>query len=550
MQTFDYDKVYSPQEAFDAASSREAAVFLAGGTDLLVQMKQGKRLPRHVIDVKNIREMGGLAVSENVCSIGALTTVRTVETAASVAERVPLLTQAAANLGSVQVRHRATVGGNICNASPSADMAPALLALDAQAVIFGKKGQRNVELADFFLRSGETVLANGELLIRLEIPLPHRQYGSVYYKLSTRNAMDLALVGVAVLIETDGEDKIVKARIALGAVAPTPIRVPPAETRLEGARLSLDAARESAELAAAILQPDLGCQSQCRIPQGDGQSPVRTGAARCVSPGKTHHGGEELMSQPIELRVNGEHVRFSGDASRTLLDFLREDLNLTGTKKGCDQGDCGACTVLLDGQPVNACLILVSEIAGREVLTIEGLSRDGELHPVQRAFVDHNALQCGFCTPGMILTAVGLLNENPNPTREETRRYLEGNLCRCTGYGKIVEAIQAVARGRSAPDAQVTRLEAPSKTTGSATFGADLKRPGMLVGKILRSTVPHALIKGIKTEKALSLPGVAAVVTARDFPDVQNGFYDPGRGGSGKRQNPLYRRARGSSGGH
>jgi carbon-monoxide dehydrogenase medium subunit len=255
MQTFDYDKVYSPQEAFDAASSREAPAFLAGGTDLLVQIKQGKRLPRHVIDVKDIREMGGLVVSGNACSIGALTTVRTVETAASLAEKLPLLAQAAATLGSVQVRYRATVGGNICNASPSADMAPALLALDAQVVIFGTKGQRNVKLADFFLRPGESVLNEAELLMRLEIPLTSRQCGSVYYKLSTRNAMDLAFVGVAVLLEIDESNKIVKARIALGAVAPTPIRVAQAEKRLEGAPLNLEAAREAAELAARSCDP-------------------------------------------------------------------------------------------------------------------------------------------------------------------------------------------------------------------------------------------------------------------------------------------------------
>ena len=122
------------------------------------------------------------------------------------------------------------------------------------------------------------------------------------------------------------------------------------------------------------------------------------------------------MKQPIELRVNGQEVRWSGDGNQTLLEFLREELDLTGTKRGCDRGDCGACTVLIDGQPANACLVLVSEVAGREITTIEGLSRDGKLHPLQQAFVDTNAVQCGFCTPGMILTAASLLNENPNPS--------------------------------------------------------------------------------------------------------------------------------------
>ena len=255
MQSFDYRRVCSLQEAFDAASSREVSAFLAGGTDLLVQIKQGKRIPQHVVDVKGIREMDGLTISENACSIGALTTIRALETDPSVAEKVPLLAQAASKLGSVQVRHRATVGGNLCNASPSADMAPVLLALDAQAIIFGKQGQRNIELVDFFLGPGVTGLNDGELLARLEIPMTHGRCGSVYYKVSTRNAMDLAFVGVAVLIEVDDRERVVKARVALGAVAPTPIRVPQAEKLLEGGVVNREAAQASAELAARYCDP-------------------------------------------------------------------------------------------------------------------------------------------------------------------------------------------------------------------------------------------------------------------------------------------------------
>src|SRR4030042_1095852 len=236
------------------------------------------------------------------------------------------------------------------------------------------------------------------------------------------------------------------------------------------------------------------------------------------------------MNKPIELRINGENLRVSVDGNQTLLEVLRDQLGLTGVKRGCDQGDCGACTVLLDGQPINSCLALVSEAAGKEITTIEGLSRDGKLHPLQQAFIDYNAVQCGFCTPGMILTAVALLNENPNPAPAEIRQYLRGNLSRCTGYNQIVHAVQAVAtralrqgEGQSVPP-EVRRLEAPEKTTGNATFVGDMKRPNMLVGKILRSQVPHARIKRIKTDQASSVPGVAAVITAQDFPDVRWGL--------------------------
>jgi aerobic carbon-monoxide dehydrogenase small subunit len=151
------------------------------------------------------------------------------------------------------------------------------------------------------------------------------------------------------------------------------------------------------------------------------------------------------MNTAIGFMVNGKKFQGVVEGSETLLDCLRERLGLTGAKKGCDQGDCGACTVLLDGVPVNSCLVLASEAAGKEVTTIEGLSQDSVLHPLQEAFIRHNAVQCGFCTPGMILTAAALLKENPHPSADEIRHYLQGNLCRCTGYSKIVEAVQAVS---------------------------------------------------------------------------------------------------------
>ena len=152
------------------------------------------------------------------------------------------------------------------------------------------------------------------------------------------------------------------------------------------------------------------------------------------------------MKNKIALSVNGQKCRFAVEGSQTLLDLLREELGLMGTKKGCDQGDCGACTVLVDGKPVNSCLVLAIEVADKNITTIEGLTKDGKLHPLQQAFVDHNAIQCGFCTPGMIVTAVALLNEHADPTDEEIRSFLRGNLCRCTGYSKIIQAIQAAAK--------------------------------------------------------------------------------------------------------
>ena len=152
------------------------------------------------------------------------------------------------------------------------------------------------------------------------------------------------------------------------------------------------------------------------------------------------------MSAQVKILVNGEWKTTSVEPQTTLLDLLRETWGLTGAKRGCDEGDCGACTVLLDGQPVNACLVLAVRVNGRRVTTIEGLGDEEHPHPLQTAFVQHGALQCGYCGPGMLLSAKALLDNNPSPTEEEIRQALSGNLCRCTGYSKIIEAVQSVCR--------------------------------------------------------------------------------------------------------
>lgn len=152
------------------------------------------------------------------------------------------------------------------------------------------------------------------------------------------------------------------------------------------------------------------------------------------------------LQMPISFEVNGRQVSLSVSPGELLVDVLRDRLGLTGTKQGCGIGECGACTVLLDGKPVCSCLTLAVTVDGRRVLTIEGLAENGELHPIQEAFVEAGAIQCGFCTPGMVLAVKALLDENPDPTREDVVRAISGNLCRCTGYAKIIEAALLAAQ--------------------------------------------------------------------------------------------------------
>ena len=151
------------------------------------------------------------------------------------------------------------------------------------------------------------------------------------------------------------------------------------------------------------------------------------------------------MKQDFVLKVNGKNYHVSVETHRTLVEVLRETLGFTGTKKSCNEGECGACTVLMDGKPVASCLVLAVAAQGKEILTVEGLSQGEKLHPVQEAFVKYAAIQCGFCTPGMVMAAVAFLDENPEPTTEEVRRAISGNLCRCTGYQQIVDAVMAAA---------------------------------------------------------------------------------------------------------
>ena len=156
---------------------------------------------------------------------------------------------------------------------------------------------------------------------------------------------------------------------------------------------------------------------------------------------------EKMTTQTLTMKLNGEEVTVQVKPSALLVEVLRDQLELTGTKVACGEGGCGACTVLLDGVPVNSCLVPALKVQGREVMTVEGLAPLGELHPLQKAFVEHGAVQCGYCTPGMLMSAKALLDQNPNPTEDEIRLAISGNLCRCTGYAKIVEAILDASAG-------------------------------------------------------------------------------------------------------
>ncbi|HVB30172.1 MAG TPA: molybdopterin cofactor-binding domain-containing protein [Gemmatimonadaceae bacterium] len=240
----------------------------------------------------------------------------------------------------------------------------------------------------------------------------------------------------------------------------------------------------------------------------------------------------------VRLDVNGEPRTVAVAPGTTLLAVLRDELGLTGTKRGCGTGDCGACTVHVDGEPVNACLQLAVEADGKAIATVEGLATGGDLHPLQKAFVKHGALQCGFCTAGALMSAKALIDRNPAPSEDDVKDALSGNLCRCATYPRMIRAVRSWQEFDGVPlDAHphdegerdqkrdhaivghgVTRYDGPDKVTGRARYTADHRPPGTIFGKILGSPIAHGIVTRIDVSKARALPGVLAVITADDVP--------------------------------
>lgn len=233
----------------------------------------------------------------------------------------------------------------------------------------------------------------------------------------------------------------------------------------------------------------------------------------------------------IQFELNGEQRTATVAPHQLLVNFLRDTLGLMGTKRSCDVEVCGSCTVLLDGRPISACTTLVPELNGRSLLTIEGLGQDNKLHPVQEAFWEEGGFECGFCTPGMIMATHALLDDNPNPSEDEIKAALDGNICRCTGYVAIIRSVKRAAERLASTDTIATPLEdrrheGLGKVRGEPVYTADLKRPGMVYGRILRSPHAHARIVSIDTKAAESHPGVVAVLTSGDLNDISP-FYGP-----------------------
>jgi carbon-monoxide dehydrogenase medium subunit len=342
-----------------------------------------------------------------------------------------------------------------------------LVALDAKVTLRSFSGERVVPLDEFYLGVRRTVMRPDEMMVDIAFPaLGERQRGT-FIKLGLRQAQAIALINVAMMLTLD-ENKVENASITLGAIAPTIIHAVEAERYITGRVLDDESITRTAELAMGAAQSidDVRASADyrdemVRICAYRGLKMIRNGEEKHDFPvrpvllwGRDYHGEvvplAESITQPdktqIETRINGKQYTFESGYEKTLLRLLREDAGLFGTKEGCAEGECGACTVFLDGMAVMSCLVPAPRAHGADIVTIEGLAENGRLHPVQQAFVDEGAVQCGYCTPGFIMSAAKLLEENAQPHDDEIRQAITGNLCRCTGYYMIVNAIEKAAQ--------------------------------------------------------------------------------------------------------
>jgi carbon-monoxide dehydrogenase medium subunit len=456
-----------------------ATRLLMGGTDLLAAMRDGAVHPEYVVDIKHLPGMQDIIYNEEKgLVVGAAATMNQIAEHPDVQIHYPLLAEAAHSVASYQLRNRATIGGNLANASPCADTAPAVLVLGGRIVLHGPDGERRVAALHFFLGPGETAMQPGEFVTAIEFGPAHTQCAGRYLKLGRTRGGDLALVSVAVFaFPANDVPSGYRFRIALGSVAPFPLRTLDAEKILSenapgeetyalaaqeamAAASPIDDVRASAAYRRAMVRnltlrglTEVGTQ----LTTVQHSPAERTTADSYRQPPPTPQRSlRPTVSEPLAGRslsitttVNGEKEGMDVAANMTLLQLLREKLALTGTKNGCAAGECGACTVLMNGDPVNACMVLAVEADGAEITTVEGLSEEEKLSILQQAFVDEGAVQCGFCTPGMLISAKALLERHPNPDEEEIREALVGHLCRCTGYTRIVQAVKTAAQSKA-----------------------------------------------------------------------------------------------------
>ncbi len=450
------------------AKHREKARVVAGGTDLVLEIENGVRKDIHsLVDVTRVPGLDQITLDENhIIHLGPMVTHNHCVVSKLVREQALPLALATWEVGSPQIRNRGTIAGNLATASPANDTITPLMALGAKVTLRSLSGERKIPLEIFYLGVRKTVLQPDEMIVDISFPALRANQKGTFIKLALRRAQAISLLNVAVVLTMDGE-LIKEAALTLGAVAPTIIHASEAEAYLVGKSLSHENIEKAANLVMGAAKPI----SDVRSSAAYRKTMTKVLARRALQSIANGSAGENLPDNPvllwgnsgehhgklaqkvflnqtttIDTVINGKPYTFESGYDKTLLRLLREDAGLIGTKEGCAEGECGACTVFLDGIAVMSCMVPAPRAHGAKIETVEGLARNGNLHPVQEAFVEANAVQCGYCTPGFIMSAAKLLEERPTPSQAEIKQAITGNLCRCTGYYTIVAAIETAAQ--------------------------------------------------------------------------------------------------------
>ena len=423
---------------------------LAGGHSLVPMMKLRLAEPSHLVDLGAIAALKGIRAEGGEIVIGAMTTQQEIIASELLAERLPILCEAARQIADPQVRYVGTLGGNCAGGDPGNDMPAVMQCLGATYVLDGPNGTRKIAARDFYEGAFTTGLQPGEILSAVRVPVPAQGHGYAYAKMK-RKVGDYATAATAVILTLAG-GRCTSASIALTNLAATPLHAADAAKRAGRDRPRWCGDRSRGRGRGRDHRSRPRPARSRRFPQACRGRHDQAGDRERAWP---RHGnrqrararwGRQLMAKhQIKLTVNGRTVEALVETRLLLIHFLREALSLTGAHIGCETSHCGACTVDMGGRSVKSCTLFAVQADGTEITTVEGLATAAGLHPLQEGFVQAHGLQCGFCTPGMIMRSYRLLHENADPTDEEIRMGLSGNLCRCTGYQNIVKAVRYAA---------------------------------------------------------------------------------------------------------
>ncbi len=464
-----YRLVSSIEEAVSALSELgDKARIIAGGTDLILEIERGIRKGiKTLIDISAIPGLDEINEDQDgVIHIGPLVTHNHIVASPLIRKKAYALLQACWEVGSPQIRNRGTIAGNLVTGSPANDSISPLMVFNAKLSLVSKRGERVVALSDFYQGVRQTVLAPEEVIVDIFFDAPESNQQSYFIKSALRKAQAISVINISVLL-TLIDETIQNSNITMGAVAPTIIHALDAEDYLVGKKLHDSVISEAAELTAKAANPisDIRGSDDYRsylvsVMAKRALMSIREGVNKIEIPsnpillmGSGFHvppPKEAWNGQEIHTWINGKEYRFTTGFNKTLLHLIRDEAGLIGTKEGCGEGECGACTVYLDGRAVMSCLVPAPRAHGSEIVTIEGLQTGDVLHPLQEAFIEHGAIQCGYCTPGFLMSAAKLLEERMTPSQMEIRQAITGNLCRCTGYYKIIEAIEKASKALEA----------------------------------------------------------------------------------------------------